>query len=87
MNMNQQAPARFGSLPRSAGVLLPGKRARLITEIFAGVTLAAQNNMDDLAAVDMTLAMLLGAMLMLEPGSPGALYAADIVDWFLELGE
>jgi high affinity sulfate transporter 1 len=28
-------------LPRPAGVLLPGKRARLITEIFAGITLAA----------------------------------------------
>jgi sulfate permease, SulP family len=32
--------ARFG-LPRPGGVLLPGKRARLITEIFAGITLAA----------------------------------------------
>jgi high affinity sulfate transporter 1 len=28
-------------LPRPAGVLLPGRRARLITEIFAGITLAA----------------------------------------------
>jgi high affinity sulfate transporter 1 len=41
VNVDQQAPARFGSLPRPAGVLLPGKRARLITELFAGVTLAA----------------------------------------------
>ena len=39
--MNQQAPAKFGSLPQPAGVLLPGKRARLITELLAGVTLAA----------------------------------------------
>jgi high affinity sulfate transporter 1 len=28
-------------MPRPAGVLLPGRRARLLTEIFAGVTLAA----------------------------------------------
>jgi MFS superfamily sulfate permease-like transporter len=33
-----QAPVR---LPRPARVLLPGPRARLITEIFAGITLAA----------------------------------------------
>jgi high affinity sulfate transporter 1 len=39
--MNEQAPARFGALPRPAGALLPGRRARLITELFAGVTLAA----------------------------------------------
>jgi high affinity sulfate transporter 1 len=31
----------FGRLPRPAGVLLPGGRSGLITELFAGVTLAA----------------------------------------------
>jgi sulfate permease, SulP family len=37
-----QASAGSRRLPRTAGVLLPGKRAReLITEVFAGVTLAA----------------------------------------------
>jgi sulfate permease, SulP family len=41
VNVDEQAPAKFGSLPQPAGVLLPGKRARLITELFAGVTLAA----------------------------------------------
>jgi high affinity sulfate transporter 1 len=41
MDGAQEAPAATGRLPRPAGVLLPGKRARLITEIFAGVTLAA----------------------------------------------
>jgi high affinity sulfate transporter 1 len=41
MNMDQHTPAKFGSLPRPAGALLPGRRARLITEIFAGITLAA----------------------------------------------
>jgi high affinity sulfate transporter 1 len=39
--MDQHTPAKFGSLPRPAGALLPGRRARLITEIFAGITLAA----------------------------------------------
>jgi high affinity sulfate transporter 1 len=41
VNVGQQAPARFGSLPPFAGVLLPGRRGRLITEVFAGVMLAA----------------------------------------------
>lgn len=41
MNVDRHAPARFGSLPRPAGALLPGRRTRLITELFAGVTLAA----------------------------------------------
>lgn len=41
MNTNQHTPAKFGSLPRPAGALLPGRRARMITEVFAGVTLAA----------------------------------------------
>lgn len=39
--MDQHTPAKFGSLPRPAGALLPGRRARMITEVFAGVTLAA----------------------------------------------
>jgi MFS superfamily sulfate permease-like transporter len=35
------AAAAPGRLPKFAGVLLPGGRARLLTEIFAGITLAA----------------------------------------------
>lgn len=41
MNTNPHTPAKFGSLPRPAGALLPGKRSRVVTEVFAGVTLAA----------------------------------------------
>jgi high affinity sulfate transporter 1 len=41
MNVTQDEPAARLRLPRPASVLLPGKRASLITEIFAGVTLAA----------------------------------------------
>ena len=41
--MDAVAPATSGRsrLPRPGGVLLPGRRSRLITEVFAGVTLAA----------------------------------------------
>jgi len=41
--MDTQADALVARhrMPRPGGVLLPGKRARLITELFAGVTLAA----------------------------------------------
>lgn len=41
MDTAQAASAGSRRMPRTAGVLLPGKRARLITEVFAGVTLAA----------------------------------------------
>ena len=49
--------------------------------------LAAQNSMDDLAAVDMTIAMVFASAVTLGPGNPGALYAVDIGDWFLGLAE
>lgn len=41
--MDAVAPVTSGRsrLPRPGGVLLPGRRSRLITEVFAGVTLAA----------------------------------------------
>ncbi|MGZ5297033.1 MAG: SulP family inorganic anion transporter [Actinomycetota bacterium] len=41
MNVAQEAAAESRRVPQPAGVLLPGTRARLVTEIFAGVTLAA----------------------------------------------
>jgi MFS superfamily sulfate permease-like transporter len=41
MVLAPDTPAVDRRLPRPAGVLLPGRRARLLTEIFAGVTLAA----------------------------------------------
>jgi MFS superfamily sulfate permease-like transporter len=41
MDVAEEASAAPGRLARPAAVLLPGTRARLITEIFAGVTLAA----------------------------------------------
>jgi sulfate permease, SulP family len=41
MNLAEETRATPGRLPRPAGVLLPGRRARLVTEIFAGITLAA----------------------------------------------
>jgi MFS superfamily sulfate permease-like transporter len=41
MNVTQDEPVARLRFPRPASVLLPGKRASLITEIFAGVTLAA----------------------------------------------
>ena len=41
MNTAQDDPVARLRFPRPASVLLPGKRASLITEIFAGVTLAA----------------------------------------------
>jgi MFS superfamily sulfate permease-like transporter len=41
MDVSEDTTVRPRRLPRPAGVLMPGKRARLITEIFAGVTLAA----------------------------------------------
>jgi high affinity sulfate transporter 1 len=41
MDAARKPRAATGRLPRPAGVLLPGGRSRLITEIFAGVTLAA----------------------------------------------
>jgi sulfate permease, SulP family len=41
MDAAQDAPSAARRMPRPAGVLLPGSRARLVTEIFAGVTLAA----------------------------------------------
>jgi SulP family sulfate permease len=41
MDSAQESPSASGRLPRVGGVLLPGRRARLITEVFAGVTLAA----------------------------------------------
>jgi SulP family sulfate permease len=41
MDVAEDTTVRPRRLPRPAGVLMPGKRARLITEIFAGVTLAA----------------------------------------------
>ena len=41
MNTAQDDPVGRLRFPRPASVLLPGKRASLITEIFAGVTLAA----------------------------------------------
>jgi high affinity sulfate transporter 1 len=41
MNVADDTAVAPHRLPRVAGVLLPGRRARLITEIFAGITLAA----------------------------------------------
>jgi high affinity sulfate transporter 1 len=41
MNVTDDTRVAPSRLPRVAGVLLPGRRARLITEIFAGITLAA----------------------------------------------
>jgi len=41
MTVDAKTPSRWGRMPRPGGVLLPGKRARLVTQIFAGVTLAA----------------------------------------------
>jgi high affinity sulfate transporter 1 len=41
MNVPHGEQTERAVLPRPGGVLLPGKRASLITEIFAGVTLAA----------------------------------------------
>ncbi len=41
MNVTQDEPVARFRVPRPASVLLPGTRASLITEIFAGVTLAA----------------------------------------------
>ncbi len=41
MDVPHAEPVERAVLPRPGGVLLPGKRASLITEIFAGVTLAA----------------------------------------------
>jgi high affinity sulfate transporter 1 len=41
MSVTQDEPVARLRFPRPASVLLPGKRASLITEIFAGVTLAA----------------------------------------------
>lgn len=41
MDVPHKEPTERAVLPRPGGVLLPGKRASLITEIFAGVTLAA----------------------------------------------
>ena len=37
----EASPRRFPALPRIGGVVLPGNRAHLVTEVFAGVTLAA----------------------------------------------
>jgi len=41
MDPTEAPPTTAGRVPRFGGVLLPGRRARLTTEIFAGVTLAA----------------------------------------------
>jgi MFS superfamily sulfate permease-like transporter len=41
MDSGEALPSAAGRLPRVGGVLLPNGRARLITEVFAGVTLAA----------------------------------------------
>ena len=41
MNVTHEEQTERAVLPRPGGVLLPGTRASLITEIFAGVTLAA----------------------------------------------
>lgn len=41
MDSAQEPQAASGGVPRVGGVVLPGGRARLITEILAGVTLAA----------------------------------------------
>jgi MFS superfamily sulfate permease-like transporter len=41
MDAATESPAPSIRLPRVGGVLLPGTRARLVTEVFAGVTLAA----------------------------------------------
>jgi len=41
MDSAQESPSASGRLPQVGGVLLPRRRARLITEVFAGVTLAA----------------------------------------------
>ncbi len=41
MDTAQDAPSANRRMPRPGGVVLPGGRARLLTEIFAGVTLAA----------------------------------------------
>ena len=41
MTPSGESPSSRQRLPRLAGVLVPGGRARLITEVFAGITLAA----------------------------------------------